>query len=464
MIFNIEDKEAIFLKTELLNYDIYPKIFPVGKAGKLTIKPLGAHAAFAQETYHIRIMPLGNGAFYNYRERNNVFHFYTMPNKKGEIYINPEFPEEGEYSVRILGTDKKVIVKLAVYAVDEDLYGKYAYFGDMHMHTCFSDGKEAPEIVASNYRGYGYDFMAITDHRRYYPSLGLIEKFKDVSLDMKIYPGEEVQLPDTDVHIVNFAGDFSVNALYEKSPQNAGGTALSRRAMPGVRNVPNILSEKEYHAACLAAADKYNIPDGIEKRDFGACVWTFEQIRKAGGLGIFCHPYWISDVYQVPESFTEYMLTVHPFDAFEVLGGESYYRQNGFQTALYYEMRARGIDFPVVGTTDTHGSTEENSKRLVANTIVFAKENTRDAIVGAVKDGYSVAVDGTCSEKRYVGHFRFIKYACFLVENYFPLHDKLCVYEGELMREYVLGDKTAADELARVRDRVPKLRKKYFGF
>ena len=453
------------MKTELLNYDIYPKVFLAGRPAGVTIRPLGAHAAFVAGTeYHVRVMPMSRGAFYVYNERNNVFNFHTVPDKNGALYIEPEFPEEGEYSVRILGTDKKLIAKLAVYAVDSDLYGRYAYFGDMHMHTCFSDGKEAPEIVASNYRGYGYDFMAITDHKRYYPSLGLIEKFKNVPLDMKLYPGEEVHLPDTDVHIVNFAGDFSINALYEKSVQNADGTELSRRAMPGVSDVPDILTEEEYHSACLKAAEKYDIPPDVEKRDFGACVWTFEQIRKAGGLGIFCHPYWISDVYHVPENLTEYMLAVHPFDAFEVLGGESYYRQNGFQTALYYEMRSRGIDFPVVGTTDTHGSTEANPNRLVANTMVFARENTRDSIVGAVKAGYSVAVDGTCEEKRYVGHFRLIKYACFLMENYFPLHNRACVYEGELMRAYALGDESAAEELARVKDNVPKLRKKYFGF
>ena len=97
--------------------------------------------------------------------------------------------------------------------------------------------------------------MAITDHKRYYPSLGLIEKFKNVPLDMKLYPGEEVHLPDTDVHIVNFAGDFSINALYEKSVQNADGTELSRRAMPGVSDVPDILTEEEYHSACLKAAE-----------------------------------------------------------------------------------------------------------------------------------------------------------------------------------------------------------------
>ena len=66
------------MKTELLNYDIYPKVFPAGKEGQLTIKPLGAHVAFAKETYHIRIMPMSQGAFYNYKERNNVFDFYIL--------------------------------------------------------------------------------------------------------------------------------------------------------------------------------------------------------------------------------------------------------------------------------------------------------------------------------------------------------------------------------------------------
>ncbi len=453
------------MKTELLNYDIFPKDFPAGKTVKITIKPLGAHAAFAEgEVYHIRVMPMSHGAFYVYKERANVFDFNMTPTKHGELHFSFAFPEEGEYSVRILSSEKKLLVKLAVYALAPDLCGKYPYLGDMHMHTCYSDGKESPEIVAANYRAYGYDFMAITDHRRYYPSLRLIEKFKDIPMDMKIYPGEEVHTPDTDVHIVNFGGSYSVNALYEKSAQNAYGTEAEKRAMPGAENVPPVLTEEEYHEACRKAAEDFNIPGGIEKQAFGACAWIFSEIRKAGGLGIFCHPYWISDVYQVPESFTEYMLAEHPFDAFEVLGGESYYRQNGFQTALYYEMRARGIDFPVVGTTDTHGSTEANPNRLVASTIVFAEENTRDAIVSAVKNGLSVAVDGVPAEPRYVGHFRLIKYACFLMENYFPLHHKLCEREGAYMREFALGEKGADKLLASCAGNVPKLRKKYFAF
>lgn len=36
-------------------------------------------------------------------------------------------------------------------------------------------------------------------------------------------------------------------------------------------------------------------------------------------------------MYHIPEPLTRYMMKKHPFDAFEVLGGENYYEQNGFR-------------------------------------------------------------------------------------------------------------------------------------
>ncbi len=449
---------------ELWHYDIFPKVLCVGQSAKITIRPMGAQAAFRGDDIHIRIMPMENGAFYRYGERNNVFDYHIAPDENGALVFTHTFESEGEHSVRIINEEKKATAKLLVYAVNDDLYGKYAYIGDFHMHTTNSDGREAPEIVAANYRAYGYDFMAITDHHRFYSSLGLIESFKDLPLDLKLYTGEEVHLPATDVHIVNFGGDFSVNALLDTSPQNAGGTDLSLRAVAGAENVPDIMTREEYERECDKAAEKYDIPDGIEKRDFGACVFVFDKIKEAHGLGVFCHPYWISDVYQVPEDFTRFMLEAHPFDAFEVLGGEIYYRENGFQTALYYEMREKGIKVPVLGATDTHSSLSFNPKYRAASTMVFAKENTRDAIVSAVKDCYAVAIDGIPEEKRFVGDFRLIKYATFLYENFFPLHDRICSYEGYLMREYACGDKEAGERLKIMKDDVQKLREKYFGF
>ena len=107
------------------------------------------------------------------------------------------------------------------------------------------------------------------------------------------------------------------------------------------------------------------------------------------------------------------MLQNHPFDAFEVLGGENYYQQNGLQTALYYEEYKQGRVHPIVGSTDSHGSTPRNRNWDLCSTIVFAKSNTRKDILDAVREKYSVAVDTLSKEYRLVGEYRLQKYANF---------------------------------------------------
>lgn len=201
-------------------------------------------------------------------------------------------------------------------------------------------------------------------------------------------------------------------------------------------------------------------PDNVERISYAVCLWAFARIREAGGLGIFAHPYWIADMWHIPEAFTRYMMEKHPFDAFEVLGGENYYEQNGFQTALYYDEYRAGRIHPIVGSTDSHGSTEHNRNRDICSTIVFAKENERCAIIDAVKHRYSVAVDTISREYRLVGEFRLQKYASFLMENYFPLHDRIAAMDGELMREYYLGE-AAAEELDVMRKKAIALTQKY---
>ena len=80
------------------------------------------------------------------------------------------------------------------------------------------------------------------------------------------------------------------------------------------------------------------------------------------------------------------MLANKPFDAFEVLGGENYYQQNGFQTAIYYDEYRRGNVLPIVGSTDSHNSTENNRNAAICSTIVFAHKNERADILQSIKD------------------------------------------------------------------------------
>ena len=44
--------------------------------------------------------------------------------------------------------------------------GKRWYKGQLHTHTCWSDGRALPEQAAQAYLDAGYDFLAITDHNR----------------------------------------------------------------------------------------------------------------------------------------------------------------------------------------------------------------------------------------------------------------------------------------------------------
>jgi hypothetical protein len=165
---------------------------------------------------------------------------------------------------------------------------------------------------------------------------------------------------------------------------------------------------------------------------------------------------------QLPEDYTEFIYKQQPFDAFEVLGGENYYAHNGFQTGLYYEMKAKGIDVPVVGSTDSHGSTEHNRNALICSTIVFSKENTPSALISAIKEKYSIAVDTISTEYRLVGDFRLMKYASFLMENYFPLHDLACRAEGYYLNRVIAGDARAEQILKAMKGQIPELQKKYF--
>lgn len=456
------------MRTELHYYDIFPKVFPAGKEVTVTIKPLGHHAEFKNpDGIVLKIFGLddGNPRDYPHRKNGQAVEFEF----DGCIKFTHTFPREQQYYIRIFDkeTDKKLL-QLSVYALDEDLCGRYPLIGDLHMHTCRSDGRQAPAIVCANYRKHGYDFFAITDHHRYYPSLEAIEAYKDVPIEFNICPGEEVHLPDVapdhinDVHIVNFGGKYSVNGLLKDEYAEEFGNDIDKRRFEGFP-CPEAMTEDEYRAEVDALAATLDIPEGIEPFTYASCVWVFNHIRNAEGLGIFCHPYWLSNVHQVPENITDYMLKTHPFDAFEVLGGENYYEHNGFQTHKYYEIKAQGYDFPIVGSTDSHSSIN-NENAYVASTMVFSPKNERVAIIDSINNYYSIAIDGISKEFRLVGDFRLARYATFLLQDYFPLHDDLCYEEGRAMKDYVCGIEGAKETLEFISGRIQKQREKYFAF
>ena len=461
-------------KNDNLNdYDIYPKVFAAGKPAEIHIRPLGGRQLLQPNTdYDLTVCALDGGNPRDFPATGDFRPLKASTDADCCFCFRWTFDSEQEYFIRVLREDGKKLLEFSVYCVEADLAGRYPFMGDLHMHTTGSDGNQVPEVVCANYRKYGYDFTVISDHRRYYPSLCAIAAYKDVPIDLNIVPGEEVHLPlvdgrRNDVHIVNFGGEYSVNALVEDVAVETDGRELSTRAIRG-DHVPDIMTVPEFEAKMLALANEIDVPDTVDPLPAAMCKWAFDEIKKANGLAVFPHPNWRPNVYHVPEKFVDWLFDTRPFDAFEVLGGESYYEQNGFQTARYYDEAAKGNRVPIVGSTDSHSSYASNRNAFICETIVFSPENERKALIDAVKNYYSVAVDTISAEFRLVGEMRFVRYGCWLLRNYFPLHDELCFEEGRLMKQYVTGNVEEREEakalLAAVHGRTKRLLQKYFAF
>ena len=450
------------MKAVLYNYDIFPLAFLGDREQEITIQPLGGHAAFEQgHVYTVKIDKHAQSRPHIYPERPMATRIEVTPGEDGCLHFSAFFEGEGEFRVNVYDNpEDKARCTLAVFSLYEDMAGRIPQRGDLHMHTCRSDGREAPETVAANYRGHGYDFVVISDHRRYYPSLEARAFFENLT-DLNIVPGEEVHLPLNDVHYVNFGGSYSINALVTPSKnEEKNGTDLAYRSLDG--NAPEPMTQEAFVEMIKEKAKDIPRENESERLSFAVMQWVYEHVKAGGGLGIFPHPYWLCPTMQLPEDYTEFIYKQKPFDAFEVLGGENYYAHNGFQTGFYYEMKAKGIDAPVVGSTDSHGSTEHNRNALICSTIVFAKENTKESLISAIKEKYSIAVDTISTEYRLVGDFRLMKYASFLMENYFPIHDLACRAEGYYMNRYIAGDARAEQILKSMKGQLPELQKKYF--
>ena len=79
-------------------------------------------------------------------------------------------------------------------------------------------------------------------------------------------------------------------------------------------------------------------------------------------------------------------------------------------------------------------------------------------MIGNIKQGYSVAVDALPGvDARAHGPFRLVKYAHFLLREIFPLHDELCLAEGQWMHRHLAGDPDAAPHLAQAGGHVARL-------
>lgn len=412
-------------------YELTPRVLPVGAEVSLSVRATGDARLDDGRDYRVQIRPM------EWQGEGRVAEAASLRARPtaGVLHFSARFDAEQEYVLELLPADQnQPLATLRAYAVAPDLFVRRPYKGDVHQHSNRSDGKEEPGYVAGFNRKIGMDFMALTDHRQYAPSLEAIRAFEGVPVDLRIYPGEEVHPPDTMVHIVNFGGRFSVNELF-KTPAYSQEVARIARSLR-------------------------RLPPGIDPKAYAACRWAFAKIREAGGIGIFCHPYWVTgNRYNVPEALIDRLFADRPFDAFELLGGFwlNETESNALQVARYYQEAARGRRVNVVGVSDGHGTARGLHGWYY--TIVLARSPEFADLREGITGGYSVAVERlpNAPAARPYGPFRLVKYCSFLLREVLPAHDALCAEEGDLMLAHVAGDAAAAEKLRGLQGRVADL-------
>ena len=357
--------------------------------------------------------------------------------ENGDLIVNVNTPEEGEYSLCLDKTDGNggfaESCAFSLYALEDDLFALTPFKGDFHMHSNRSDGAHSPEYVAATCRRVGLDFMALTDHRLYDPSLIARKAMAELGCDMLVCPGEEVHLPDNAVHIINFGAGASVNKLAADDEASYMAEVEER-----MKTVP----------------EKY---DAVTRFQVAASEWAFDRIREFGGVAMFCHPYWKPSHHNyIGDDAISLIMERQKFDALEVISGFELdeLEDNMLSLSLWQEALAKGRKIPVVGVSDSHDC--DVSLTGWYYTVAFAEELTFESLAEALRDGRGVAVYSPPGHfPLVVGPFRLTRFVYFLLREVYPFHDELCRVEGEIMRRALAGEEPEArEELARRRGKV----------
>lgn len=427
------------MKTVLEYFDIYPKVLCTEMEVTVTIQPMGEHVAFDRGAdYQVKLVPM-NATLINLPGEQ----YERIPAKpeEGKLKFTCCLKKEGQYALLLQKKEEnwKDCCELRLYALCPDFFKLRPYRGDMHCHTCRSDGKEGPAIVAANYRKAGFDFLSITDHGQYEPSLEAIRAYAEIPMSFCLFPGEEVHPPKNNCHTVHFGGAYSVNEIFRRDPEG-------------------------YEREVDELAESLHVPEGLNAREYASLVWVYQQIRKAGGLAIMAHPCWIQEeAYHISRAMYRYLLATHPFDALELTCGQSL-EENQQQVSLWQQMREEGNVVPVVGSSDSHGTVNSQWFGL-SKMIVLSEECSKDAIMEVVKSRQVVVLEQYHGEAlpRVYGENRALEFVLFLLTEFMPLHDELCFEEGRLMKAYACGDRQAGEELCRIGKRTEALFEKYWA-
>lgn len=416
-------------------YDIYPQVFRVNTETLITIASLDEHCRFREgAAYSVTVIPMNHITADN---DNKDYPIHNVIAADGRLQFSLCSKEEQPYTL-VVQDGENTLCTPGIYAVDDDLCGLLPFKGNMHAHSFRSDGVESPAMVAANYRKAGFDFLAITDHALYEPSLEALRAFEKLDMDFKLFPGEEIHTPHNKIHILSFAATDSVNQFYRDYPDR-------------------------YESEVRSLMQELSLSDSQEDFEYAASLWAFRKIREFDGMAILAHPNWIIDgAYNIPPDLYRRFLQDQPFDALELINGGDTPYENAQQLAIWHDACCRGCNVPVIGNDDSHG-TVNGAWFNIGITYVLSPSGRKEDLITSMKKGLCIAVERYHNEApHYYGNSRLISLFSFLDEAYFPLHDELCRQEGYFLNAYIQDDPIGEKGMELLKGRVEALRKKYF--
>lgn len=439
------------MNKQIFNYSIYPSIVKSNQETTIRIHALGENTAFIPNvTYTVEIR--GVETFCSDYAHLPVATYQVMPNAIGELEITHYFAGEQKHAITLKrpqedldATPYKDITHrsrrhentdalLQVYSLDSDLYGMRCFKGELHCHTYESDGVQDVCHTVGNYRTAGYDFLAITDHYISMPSEKAKNIFDTAPVDMTLLLGEECHVPTEQIHAVHIGGTQSVNAYFRNRPE---------------------LAEQEM----LAIEAQLNLPAHINRRDYAWRVWIARKAQEFGGIALLTHPHWIwFDTYFMASAITQQLLADGIYDALDITDQEA-----DTTVALWAEMQAQGHRIPVVGCTDSHYTDANNPHRPARGgyTLVFAPDRSEHSLLDAIRNNRSLAVNATGDPARIQGPYRLVKFARFLLDNYYPIYQRLCHNQGVVLSEYSTESNPL---LSMLNDRSEAFAHAFFGY
>ncbi len=445
------------MNKQVFNYAVYPAIVRADCESVIRIHPLGENTAFLPNvTYTVQIR--GVETFCSDYAHLPVTSYEITPDNNGDLVIAHHFDGEQRHAITLKrpqddleATPYRHITHrckraenteavLYAYSLNEDLYGMRCFKGEVHCHTYESDGIQDVYHTVGNYRSAGYDFLAITDH---YITMGAEKAqrlFASSPVDMTLLLGEECHVPTEQIHAIHIGGQESVNAYFRDNP------AIAEQEM-------------------LAIESKLILPAHINRRDYAWRVWIAEKARELGGIAILAHPHWIwFNTYFMASAITQQLLHDGIYDALDITDQES-----DTTVALWAEMQAQGHRIPVVGCTDSHYTDANNPHQPARGgyTLVFAPDRSEASLLAAIRAGRSLAINAVGDPERIQGPYRLVKFARFLLDNYYPIYKRLCHHQGVLMTEYSTASSPTPDTehlLGMLNDRSEAFAHAFFGY